>query len=387
MTHPLIPLIATTPELETFCASLKGADFVALDTEFIREKTYYPRLCLVQLAGPKGAAAIDPLAEGIDLAPLFDVLADGALLKVLHAGRQDIEIFFHLTGRIPAPIFDTQIAAQVCGYGDAASYSSLVQSMVGLALDKGSRFTDWAKRPLSDKQIAYALADVVHLREVYVKLHERINGSGRHVWIEEELAFLADPANYTVNLDEVWKRLRPRNRSPRALAVLRELAKWREMEAQRLDVPRGRVLSDDALAEIAAAAPGSLEDLQRIRGLERRFGERQARTLLAAIAAAQSLPPSEHPRLPERKLLPEGSEDALDLLKLLLKIKSRESGVAASLIATTDDLEALVRGDAGSHLLHGWREEVFGRDALRALKGEMAIGFDGKDRRIQFRPC
>ncbi|HYD69381.1 ribonuclease D, partial [Azospirillum sp.] len=266
-------LITTTSELDAFCRGLAGADYITVDTEFLREKTYYPQLCLIQVAGPDGAVAIDPLAEGIDLTSLLDVLVDPNVLKVFHAARQDVEIFFHLTGKIPHPLFDTQVAAMVCGFGESVGYETLVTKLAGARIDKSSRFTDWSARPLTERQLTYALSDVIHLRPAFEKLRKRLNRTGRAHWLEEEMAVLTNPATYTVEPDTSWQRLKVRTNKPRFMAILKELAAWREREAQRRDLPRSRVLRDEALLEIAAHAPTTVDDLARTRGMGRGFAE------------------------------------------------------------------------------------------------------------------
>ncbi|MDD3287511.1 MAG: ribonuclease D, partial [Alphaproteobacteria bacterium] len=335
-------LITTTEQLKDFCSSLSKADFVTVDTEFMRERTYWSKLCLVQIAGPDKFAAIDPLADGIDLSPLYELLANQEVLKVFHAARQDVEIFVNATGRVPVPMFDTQVAAMVCGFGDAASYETLADKLAGAHIDKSSRFTDWARRPLTDRQIEYALADVTHLRVVYDKLRAQLEKSGRSEWVKEEMAILLNPGTYNVEPMEAWRRLRLRSDKPRTRAVLREIAAWRELESQRLNVPRGRVMKDEALLEIAQHSPSTLADLARTRGLNHGFAESRAGAeIMEAIARASALPIAECPAGEPRKA-PHGSISAvLDLLKVLLKQVCDEHGVASKLIANTDDLETI----------------------------------------------
>src|SRR5277367_493562 len=260
-------LITETDALAQFCAKQTGADFIAVDTEFLRDQTYWPKLCLVQIAGPASVAAIDPLAPGIDLTPLYDLMQDANLLKVFHAGRQDLEIFFHATAKVPAPIFDTQVAAMVCGFGESASYESLVSKLAKAAVDKSSRFTDWAYRPLTERQLIYALDDVIHLRTVYVKLREQLEKTGRETWLEGDMAVLSDPAIYRLDPTESWRRVKMRNPKPRTLAALKAIAAWREVEAQKRDIPRGRILRDEALIELATHMPTTTAQLARTRGL------------------------------------------------------------------------------------------------------------------------
>ena len=375
-------IITTTEQLSEFCASLAGAAFVTVDTEFMRERTYWSRLCLVQLGGPDRAVAVDPLAEGIDLAPLYALMADTRILKVFHAARQDVEIFFHATGAIPTPMFDTQIAAMVCGFGEAASYETLATTLANAKIDKSSRFTDWAQRPLTEKQIEYALGDVTHLRIVYEKLNAKLEKTGRADWVREELAILTNPATYRVEPREVWMKLRLRGAKPRMQAALREIAAWRELEAQRLNVPRGRVLKDEMLLEIASHTPRSAQELSRVRGLHAGFSEsRQGTEILAALAHASALPAADLPAMEPKRAMPNGAAAVLDLLKVLLKQVSEEHDVAPRLIATNDDLEALAAEDKPEvACLSGWRQTLFGTLALSLKRGELALAV--KDRRV-----
>lgn len=373
-------LLTTTEEVQRFCESLAGAPYVTVDTEFMRERTYWSKLCLVQLGGPKEAVAIDPLAPHIDLTPLYTLLADPKIVKVFHAARQDVEIFFHATGQIPAPMFDTQVAAMVCGFGEAASYETLADKLAGARIDKSSRFTDWAMRPLTEKQIAYALADVTHLRVVYDKLRAKLEKTGRAEWVRQEMEILTNPATYRVEPQEVWKRLKLRADKPRLRALLRELAAWRELEAQRLNVPRARVLKDETLMEIAHHAPSSPPELSRMRGLSAGYAEsRQGAEILEAVARAQALPISECPTGEPRRVMPADSGAVLDLLKVLLKQVSEEHGVAAKLIATTNDLESLAAEDEPAiPVLSGWRRELFGDMAQALKRGELALAMKGR---------
>jgi ribonuclease D len=373
-------LLTTTEQLTAFCDSLRGAEYVTIDTEFLREKTFWPQLCLVQLAGPKQAVAIDPLSDDMDLAPLYALLEDPTILKVFHAARQDVEIFHHLTGRVPTPMFDTQVAAMVCGFGESVGYETLVTKLVGARVDKSSRFTDWSARPLTERQLVYALSDVTHLRPAYEKLKRRVERTGRAHWLEEEMAVLADPATYVVEPDESWKRLKPKTTKPRFLGILQELAAWREREAQRRDMPRSRILRDDALLEIAAHAPGDIDDLARTRGLGRGFAEgRQGADVLAAVARGQSKPESELPHLEPREENPPGLAPIIELLRVLLRMVCEEENVAPKLVASASDLEAVAADDgAAVPALHGWRREVFGEKALALKHGRMALAIVGK---------
>ena len=373
-------LITTTAQLAAFCARQQGAEFVTVDTEFMRERTFWPKLCLVQIGGAEESVAVDPLAEVIDLSPLFALMDDPNILKVFHAARQDVEIFYNLTGRIPTPMFDTQVAAMVCGYGDSASYETLATSLAGAKIDKSSRFTDWAARPLSDKQLTYALGDVIHLRDVYVKLKANLEKSCRAAWVQEEMAFLTNPTTYSVQPREAWNRLKLRTDKPRLCAIAQELAAWRECEAQRINVPRSRVLRDEALLEIIHHPPQNAHDLARIRGLNSGFAEsRQGAEILKAVAAANARPLEECPKSQERRHVPSGIGPVIDLLKVLLKQVSEEHGVASKLIATTDDLEDIAINDtADVPALHGWRLELFGNLALALKRGQVVLGLKGK---------
>ncbi len=376
-----MPLIADSAQLAAFCARLSKADFITVDTEFMRERTYWPQLCLIQVAGPDDVAAIDPLAHGMDLGPLLDLLVDKRMLKVFHAARQDIEIFFHLTGRIPTPLFDTQVAAMVCGYGDSVSYETLAAQLAGARIDKSVRFTDWSARPLSDRQIGYALADVTHLRKVYEGLAKRLMTSGRAHWLQEEMATLLEPGTYRLEPDEAWRRLKPRGGSkPRLVAVLREVAAWREREAQRRDIPRNRIVRDETLVDIAAHAPTTVEDLARLRGLSKSMAEgRMGQDILVAVARGISMPEDQIPVLPPAVEMPGGLGPVVELLKVLLKIKCERQQVAQKLVASTADLERIAADDnADVRALHGWRREVFGEDALALKHGRLALAMKGK---------
>jgi ribonuclease D len=373
-------LITDSAALAAFCSRQSTAEFITVDTEFLRDKTYWPQLCLVQVAGPEEAAAIDALAPEIDLAPLFALMADRRVLKVFHAARQDIEIFFNLAGAVPEPVFDTQVAAMVCGFGDSASYETLASKLAQARIDKSSRFTDWAHRPLTERQLDYAMADVTHLRVVYEKLRRKLDRSGREFWLEEEMATLTDPATYRTDPDEAWRRLKPRGGNRRMLGVLKEMARWREQAAQQRDIPRSRILRDEALLEIAAHAPATIDDLARIRGLGRPVAEGKLGTeMLAAVARGLALPDGEVPRLPPRIELPVGLGPLTDLLRVLLKLRCEENDVALKLVASASDLELIAADDAAEvPALHGWRFEVFGKDALALKHGRIALTARGK---------
>jgi ribonuclease D len=375
-----ITLIENTSQLKALCEALSKSDYITVDTEFRRQTTYWPELCLIQVAGKKDAAIIDALAPGIDLSPFYALLADESVLKVLHAGRQDIEIFHHEARVIPAPFFDTQVAAMVCGFGESVGYETLAAKLARAKVDKTARFTDWTHRPLSQKQLAYALGDVTHLRKVYEVLRDQLAASGRSSWLGEELGILTDPNTYEVDPREVWKRMKTRSSSRRFLGVLREMAAWRETLAQARNVPRSRIMRDDMLLQIAAQAPESAEDLGRVRGLGNGFpASRDGKSLLEAIETARTMPTE---ALPEaRQIMAPGrvNPSLVDLLRVLLKMKSEDHGVAQKLIAGSDDLDLLAAGAAdGNPVLTGWRYEVFGADAERLLRGELALSVENE---------
>ncbi len=371
-------LITKTDELAAFCKPLADAEFVTVDTEFMRERTYWPKLCLAQVAGPDDAAAIDALADGIDLAPLDELMANPKVLKVFHAARQDLEIFYLRMNKVPTPLFDTQVAAMVCGHGEAASYESLATKLAKAKIDKSSRFTDWSRRPLSERQITYALSDVTHLRMVYEKLRKQLEKTGRLPWIAEEMAVLNDPGTYRADPEQSWRRLKPRGASPRLLAILKEVAAWRERTAQRIDIPRQRLLRDEQLLEIASHAPKTIEDLAATRGLGRGFAEGwQGRELMEAIERGRTIPESE---LPTRDKAPEqlrAPGAVVDLLRTLLRLKAEQAGVAARLVANADELDRLAAGKRDVHSLSGWRREIFGEDAVALIEGRLALALSG----------
>ena len=372
-------IVETTDDLRALAGELAGAPYLALDTEFMRDQTYWPKLCLIQIAAPGTEAIIDPLAEGIDLAPFYDLLKRPGVVKVLHAARQDIEIFCQQGGMIPEPLFDTQIAAMVCGFGDAASYETLARKLAKVEIDKSARYSDWSHRPLNKRQLEYALADVTHLRTIYEAMVKTLARTGRAAWVEEEIAALRDPGLYKLDPKDAWKRLKPRTSNKRFLAMLASLAAWREREAQARDIPRGRVLKDEALTEIAAHPPDSAEALERIRAVPKGFAaSRLGKGLLEAIELGKTAaPPHDHePPEPRRKREP--SPAAIDLLKTLLRLKAEEIGVAPRLIANADDIEKLAaQEDDGVAALHGWRNDVFGKDALALRRGDLAIALEG----------
>jgi ribonuclease D len=373
-------LIDTTAALADFCARQSEAAYIAVDTEFMRDKTYWPQLCLVQIAGPTEAAAIDPLASGIDLAPLFRLMAEPRVLKVFHAARQDIEIFVNLAGAVPTPLFDTQVAAMVCGFGDAVSYETLASRLAAAHIDKSSRFTDWAHRPLTERQLQYALSDVVPLRTAYEKLAQRLQRNGRASWLAEEMEVLTDPGTYRQDPAEAWRRIKARTGNRRLLALVRELAAWRERAAQQRDLPRNRILRDEAILEIAAHAPTTAAELARGRGLSRNFAEgKLGGEILATVARVLAMPESDYPLPEPRREAPPGLGPLVDLLRVLLKLRCEENGVAQRLVADSEDLEAIAADDAAQvRALHGWRAELFGKDALELKHGRLAITAAGK---------
>ncbi|MBM3541915.1 MAG: ribonuclease D [Alphaproteobacteria bacterium] len=370
-------MIADTKSLDAFCKRLAHAPYVAVDTEFMRDTTYWPRLCLVQVAGPEDEAVIDPLAKCIELKPLLKLMADARVLKVFHAARQDMEIFFHMMGDVPRPIFDTQVAAMVCGFGEQVSYETLVTHYAGARVDKSSRFTDWSHRPLTERQLAYALSDVTHLRTVYAGLSERLQKTGRESWLDEEMATLLDPVTYRLDPEEAWQRLKPRGMSRKALGVLKEVAAWREREAQKRDLPRGRLVKDEALLEIAASQPKRAEDLARVRAFPRGNAEGAlGKALLEAVARGLALPADALPAPTERPHVPRGLGPVVEMLKVLLKMTCEKHHVAAKLVASAADLERIAAGEADVPALAGWRREVFGEDALALLDGRLGLAVE-----------
>ncbi len=379
--------ITTTDDLAVFCAAAKNEAYVTIDTEFLRERTYWSKLCLIQLALPGkdgDAVLVDPIAgEAMSMEPLYDLFRHKATVKVFHAARQDLEIFFVEGGVFPEPMFDTQVAAMVCGFGEQVGYETLVKKIAHEPLDKTSRFTDWSRRPLTDAQMIYALADVTHLRVIYEHLSAQIVKNGRQKWVEEELAVLTDPATYTVTPDEAWTRIKTRTTSGRFLGVVKELARFREDYAQKNNVPRSRVMKDDALLELASTRPTNVEELGRSRLLlrEGRKGD-IADGILLAIKAGMDMRPDDLPK-------PDLSRDQLqvnpalaDLLRVLLKAKTEQLGVAAKLVASASDLDAIAAGERDLDALHGWRLEAFGEDALRLCRGEIALTAKGNDVKV-----
>ena len=377
------PLITTTEALNELCARLSRSEFICVDTEFMRENTYWPELCLVQIADEHEAAAIDPLAEGIDLSALLDLLVDNEdVLKVFHAGGQDVEIVYNLTQRTPHPIFDTQIAMMAVSQSEQIGYANLVESWLGFTVDKGARFTDWSRRPLTDRQIEYAIGDVTHLAKIFPRLLKKLIKTGRGAWLDAEMDKLADPANYANDAGQAWKRIRSPGRNPAVLGRLKALAAWREGEAQHKNIPRGRIMRDETLADLASHPPKSQGDLAKVRGLSNAWKDNDiGKRLMKVIEKAEPLPKDE---LPEKTApgAPLGKEGALvaDLLKLLLKIRAREIDVAARLLTRADEMEALAAGVRDLPVLQGWRYDVFGREALDLVEGK--LGFAVKNGRL-----
>ncbi len=374
-------LITRNEELADVCARLATAPYVAVDTEFMREQTFWPKLCLVQIAANGIEILIDSQALDLDLGPLFDLMVNEKVLKVFHSARQDIEIVHHLAGVIPHPIFDTQVAAMVCGFGEAVSYSMLVKRLLNRNLDKTSRFTDWSRRPLSDRQLAYAIGDVTYLRDLYPKLKAQLDQSERASWLNEEMAVLTDPATYELHPEQAWKRLKMRIKTPKSLAVLMELAAWREREAQTQDVPRARILKDEALYDIASQTPRTQEDLGSLRTLHNGFARSmRGRAVLEAVGRGLERDPKTIPPIERGEPMPPEAQAVVDLLRVLLKARAGSHGVAPKLIATSDELEEIARSDdTDVPVLRGWRKKLFGDDALALKRGELALAIkDGE---------
>ncbi len=379
----MTPIIANA-ELQSFCDRLRTAPFITVDTEFMRETTYWPKLCLIQVATETDAAVIDPLAEGLDLAPLLSLLADPSIVKVFHAARQDLEIFHNLGVRT-TPVFDSQVAAMAAGFGEQIAYDALVRQMLKIDVDKSSRFTDWARRPLSEAQIVYAAGDVTHLAALYPKLRARLERDGRLGWVAEEMAQLADPALYDTDPEKAWRRLKPRRFTAKYLAVFKGVAAWRERTAQTRDQPRGRILKDEAIDEIATQLPTDADGLNRLRSVPKGFAtSRFGPDMLAAIRTALEDPEAYAPQIEKPAgggAPPPGA--VVELLKVLLKARAEDAGVAAKLIATVPDLEKIASSDtAPVAALQGWRRELFGADALKLKRGELALVLDGDRVRV-----
>jgi ribonuclease D len=377
-------LVTDTAALAALCTRLRAERFVTVDTEFMRERTYWPELCVVQLAGDHEVAVVDALAPDIDLAPLGELLADTAVMKVFHAARQDVEIFLLRFNAVPTPIFDTQIAATVAGFGDQVSYDQLARSLANAQIDKAHRFSDWAARPLSPAQIAYAAADVTHLRRIYTALTSKLEREGRTAWVAEEMGALAEPATYLQDPETAWEKLRPRSNNRRFLGLLRAATAWREREAQRVNIPRQRLVKDETLLEIAATAPSNINELARARGISEGFAKgKSGASLLLALEAAKALPDSALPDAPKERGGGANPSPALvALLKVLLAAKSEEHQVAPRLLANSEELERLAAGETDLAALQGWRREVFGEAALDLRAGRVAMGVDGRKVRL-----
>jgi ribonuclease D len=375
--------LTTTKELADFCSDAAGYPYITVDTEFLRERTYYSKLCLIQIAysgeGDENAVLVDPLSADISLEPLYDLFRNEAVVKVFHAARQDLEIFFIDAGVIPKPLFDTQVAAMVCGFGDQVGYETLVRKVAKQSLDKSSRFTDWSRRPLTDAQKTYALADVTHLRVIYEKLAAKLAKNKRAHWVEEELQTLTNPETYITRPEEAWKRVKTRTNSARMLGIVRALAEFREAHAQSNNIPRNRVFKDDALIELASTKPQSFDDLQRSRLLlrEARKGD-IAKGILAAVASALALQPEYLPQVDKKEDAPDSNPALSEMLRVLLKAKTEHLGVAAKLVASASDLDAMAAGERNLDMLRGWRAEVFGDEAKRLCQGEIGLVAKGR---------
>lgn len=379
MTTETQPTIITTSQtLAEVCARFSSQPYVTVDTEFVRETTFWPDLCLVQVASDDEAVLIDPLADGIDLAPLYALLANHDVLKVFHAARQDLEIFHKATGTVPGPLFDTQVAAMVCGFGDSIAYDQLVKRTTGSHIDKTSRFTDWKRRPLSEQQTRYALADVTHLRDVYKILRDTLEKEGRTHWVKEEMAILERPETYDLKPEDAWTRLKMRVRKPIEFQIMKNVAQWREEQARSRNVPRNRILKDDAIYEIAQQQPVDVAALGRLRALPRGMEKSSiGPPLIEAVTSAKALDRDDLPKIPRTPNIPEGTGAAVDLLKVFLKLISEREGVASKVLANSSDLEAIaINGeDADVPAMRGWRRELFGDQAIKLVSGEMALKF------------
>ena len=372
-------LVTSTESLALLCNSLASEEFITVDTEFMRESTYWPDLCLIQVAGETANGLIDPLAPGLDLQPFFELMNNPAVLKVFHAARQDIEIMVHRADIVPHPVFDTQIAAMVCGFGDQVGYEAIVRRLAKAQIDKSSRFTDWSRRPLTEKQLVYALADVTHLRVVYESLKKELDKTGREHWLNEEMEILTNPATYRTEPGDAWKRIKVRLKSKKQLGVLVELAAWREREARERNVPRSRILKDDALAEIAMQVPLTREALNQLRSLPKGMSaSRIGDAIMKAVKAGVEIDPKTLPN-PDcgRDDNSDATQAAAEVLKLALKVVCEQEGIAPKLVASSSDIEAIAEDDAADvHLMHGWRRELFGELALAIKRGEALIGFE-----------
>jgi len=366
--------ITTTDALVQLCERLQKAEFITVDTEFLRDHTYYPKLCLIQVASDDEAHCIDPLAAGIDLSPLLELFEDENILKVMHACRQDMEIFYQIMGKLPAPFFDTQIAAMVCGFGDSVGYETLVTKIANAQLDKSARYTDWSKRPLTEKQLNYAIGDVTYLRDIYRNLQSELEKTGREGWVNEETAPLRDPKLYRVIPDEAWHRMKVRTNKPRFLGLLKTLAAWRERQAQTRDMPRGRVAKDEVLFEVAAHPPKTIDDFDKLRGVPKGFSRSKAgKALFEAVQEGLKIPEDQLPHIARAKPRP-ATPPMADLLKVLLKIKCQNAKVATRMVASAAELEAWAASpDSDIRAKHGWRYDIFGADAIKLMAGDLAL--------------
>ena len=378
-------ILTTTEQLARACSTFAASSYVTVDTEFLRESTFWPELCLIQMASPDAAVIVDPLAPGLDLKPFFELMANTGVVKVFHAARQDIEIVYNLGGLIPHPVFDTQVGAMVCGYGDSISYDQLVFRITSEHIDKSSRFTDWKRRPLSQKQLEYALSDVTHLRQVYQSIKANLEEQGRSNWVSEEMEILTSPVTYDMPPENAWQRLKLRVRKPRDFALLKALAEWRENMARSFNVPRGRVVKDEAIYEICSHPPTNMNELMALRGVSRGFDRgRYGNELLAVVRKVMEQPKSELPHVPPpSQRTYEGSGATTEMLKVLLKLIVEKHGVAAKIIGTVEDMEKIAADDdADVPALKGWRRELFGEAALNLKNGRIALGCDGRSVKI-----
>ncbi|MCE2517736.1 MAG: ribonuclease D [Alphaproteobacteria bacterium] len=374
--------ITTTAALTELCARLAGHDYIAIDTEFMRETTYYAKICLIQVASSDEAASIDPLAKGLDLTPLFELMRNPDVLKVFHAGRQDLEIFVHMMGELPAPCYDSQIAAMVCGFGDQVGYDKLVHGFLNITIDKGSRFTDWSQRPLTEKQIHYALNDVIYLEQIYPMMMARITDAGRDTWLDEEMAVLADISIYQVNPDDAWRKVKQRGSKPPVLNRIKHLAAWRERQAQRRDVPKSRLIKDDTLMAIAVGNPADANALGRIRGFPGGTNGKLIPEIMKVLNDANATPKDDWPELPAPPTR-RPSPSVVDILRVLLKHVTDSNGIAPRLIANADDLEKIALGQYDSvKAMHGWRYDIFGKPAEDVIAGKLAITIKGKSTKL-----
>lgn len=378
-------VISDTQTLSSFCERLEQEPFITVDTEFIRERTYWPILCLIQVGAPDEAACIDPLAEGIDLAPLFKLLKNEKVLKVFHSARQDIEIFYHLAGFVPMPLFDTQVGAMVCGMGESVSYQTLVHKFLKTTLDKSTRFTDWSHRPLTPKQIEYALSDVTHLVPVYEKMRDRLNENGRTLWVQNEMNHLTNPALYEVKPEEMWLKIKRTTDNPLFVALLKELAAWREKMAQAIDKPRKYVLKDEALLEIAASKPQTPEALAELRTISSGFVKNNGAEIIGIIQSILALPVESLPKIAKIKPPSPVQKNIKEMLKVILTLVCEQAGVAPKIVASPSDLDEMAASDTADVLpMKGWRYDLFGKKALAFKAGQMAVCFNPKTHQMEF---